>query len=189
MHAYIARAESKSYPRLKEIINRYVFMYYWRFQLAPNQAPIFWAMNAPGSLRDKYSDNSSSWAFTPQPLPHSGKSSLPVAPEPGSSTRPLQWSNRPAHNSIFDLAPSLDLNEPAGISPADLFKTLLASAVLQYTSSAIAMPWEVGKLLLQVQWVPRDVGTSLEPDVEVPEDDVIKLYLPFFVQVTDCIPS
>jgi fusion and transport protein UGO1 len=32
--------------------------------------------------------------------------------------------------------------------------------MLQYTSTAIAMPWEVGKLLLQVQWVPRDVQDS-----------------------------
>ena len=25
------------------------------------------------------------------------------------------------------------------------------------------MPWEVGKLLLQVQWVPRDAGVPAEP--------------------------
>jgi fusion and transport protein UGO1 len=45
----------------------------------------------------------------------------------------------------------------------------VASAVLQYTSNAIAMPWEVGKLLLQVQWVPRDAG---EPELEVGEDEL-----------------
>lgn len=27
---------------------------------------------------------------------------------------------------------------------------------MQYTTAAIAMPWDVGKLLLQVQWVPRE---------------------------------
>ena len=37
-----------------------------------------------------------------------------------------------------------------------LLKWLIASAVLGYTTTAIAMPWEVGKCLLQVQWVPRD---------------------------------
>jgi fusion and transport protein UGO1 len=30
------------------------------------------------------------------------------------------------------------------------------------------MPWEVGKLLLQVQWVPRDAG---EPEPLYAEDD------------------
>jgi len=39
----------------------------------------------------------------------------------------------------------------------------VASALLQYTSSALVNPWEVGKLLLQVQWVPRDAG---EPQTE-----------------------
>lgn len=44
------------------------------------------------------------------------------------------------------------------------FKALVASAVLQYTSTAIVMPWEVGKLLLQVQWVPRDAGEEMDVD-------------------------
>jgi fusion and transport protein UGO1 len=29
------------------------------------------------------------------------------------------------------------------------------------------MPWEVGKLLLQVQWVPRDTG---DPSAELEEE-------------------
>jgi len=47
---------------------------------------------------------------------------------------------------------------------AQVFKALVASAVLQYTSTAIVMPWEVGKLLLQVQWVPRDAGEDVDLD-------------------------
>ena len=43
--------------------------------------------------------------------------------------------------------------------------------MLQYTSTAIVMPWEVGKLLLQVQWVPRDAGEVDEDEVEVAVDD------------------
>ncbi|KAL4401595.1 transmembrane transporter [Malassezia pachydermatis] len=34
--------------------------------------------------------------------------------------------------------------------------SLLVSGALQYTSTCLAMPFEVGKLLLQVQWVPRE---------------------------------
>jgi len=91
---------------------------------------------------------------------------------PSSSTH--QWQTRPTRaspNSIFDLSPSLDLSEPSGINAAQLFKAFVASAVLQYTSTAIVMPWEVGKLLLQVQWVPRDAGEVDEDEVEVAVDD------------------
>jgi fusion and transport protein UGO1 len=54
-----------------------------------------------------------------------------------------------------------------------VLKWLIASAVLGYTTTAIAMPWEVGKCLLQVQWVPRDaeqVDDSEPPTEEVPEE-------------------
>jgi len=51
-----------------------------------------------------------------------------------------------------------------------LLRSLVASAVLQYTSSALVNPWQVGKLLLQTQWVPRDAGEPVQ-DFEV-EDSV-----------------
>ncbi|CAA7258741.1 unnamed protein product [Cyclocybe aegerita] len=98
--------------------------------------------------------------------------SLPSAPTlspslPRTPSLPYQWSTRPSHNSIFDLSPTLDLSEPSGVNAAQLMKALIASAVLQYTSTAIVMPWEVGKLLMQVQWVPRDAGEVEEADGEV----------------------
>lgn len=49
-----------------------------------------------------------------------------------------------------------------------LLKALIASAFLQYTTTAIAMPWEVGKVMLQVQWIPKDVDAD---EVEVGLDD------------------
>ncbi|KAK0465246.1 mitochondrial carrier domain-containing protein [Desarmillaria tabescens] len=119
-------------------------------------------MNPPPSLRDLYNGSSSAWSFVPPPSPPSANSSPPA-----SSSSSFQWSTRPTPNSIFDLSP--DLNDANGVNAVDLLKTLAASAVLQYTSSAIAMPWEVGKMLLQVQWVPRD-SHDYHVDVE-PEDD------------------
>ncbi|KAJ6604268.1 mitochondrial carrier domain-containing protein [Mycena vulgaris] len=118
--------------------------------------------SSSSSLRGLYSDPSSAWSFV-QSLPAAAANSTPTATAPA-----YQWSSRPSHNSIFDLSP--ELADPSdGIDPINLLKTLAASAILQYTSSAIAMPWEVGKLLLQVQWVPRDAG---EPDPsEIPDDD------------------
>ncbi|KAG7450194.1 mitochondrial carrier [Guyanagaster necrorhizus] len=119
-------------------------------------------MNSPSSLRDLYNGSSSAWSFVPPPLPPSANTSSSA-----SSSSSFQWSTRPTPNSIFDLSP--DLNDANGINAVDLFKTLAASAVLQYASSAIAMPWEVGKMLLQVQWVPRD-SHDYHSDVG-PEDD------------------
>ena len=58
-----------------------------------------------------------------------------------------------------------------GAHAAQLFKAFVASAVLQYTSTAIVMPWEVGKLLLQVLWVPRDAGEVDEIEVGEDEDE------------------
>lgn len=45
---------------------------------------------------------------------------------------------------------------------------MLASTLLHYSSTAIAMPWEVGKLLLQVQWVPRDASDVLDLPAAAP---------------------
>ncbi|TFK76784.1 mitochondrial carrier [Pluteus cervinus] len=141
----------------------------------------------PPSLRNLYTEPSSVWTFSPPPgsgTSHhvtsgtgtGGSTSSSVTAGAGSSnattTPSFQWSNRPAHNSIFDLSPSLDLTsndsssssvfgslvKGGGINGSLLVKTLVASAVLQYTSSAVAMPWEVGKMLLQVQWVPRNAA-------------------------------
>jgi fusion and transport protein UGO1 len=60
--------------------------------------------------------------------------------------------------------------------PKIALKALLASAFLQYTTTAIAMPWEVGKVLLQVQWVPKrfeegEFGLELELEMEDEEDN------------------
>jgi fusion and transport protein UGO1 len=117
-------------------------------------------MSSPASLRDLYNPPSSAWSFLPAPKNPVASSSTPTA---SADTPTYQWSTRPTRNSIFELSPALDLSEPAGINVALLARSLVAAAVLEYTSTAIAMPWEVAKLLLQVQWVPRDAG---EPDPE-----------------------
>ncbi|EGO28440.1 hypothetical protein SERLADRAFT_458839 [Serpula lacrymans var. lacrymans S7.9] len=135
-------------------------------------------MNSTSSLRDLYSPPSSAWSFFPpaaMPTPNTTASSSSV-PTPGN----YQWSTRPAPNSIFDLSPSLHLNEPSNINVPLLLKSLVASAFLQYTSTAIAMPLEVGKMLLQVQWVPKDASmapeqvydASVEEQVEDEEEEV-----------------
>lgn len=133
-------------------------------------------MSSPSSLRGLYIDPSQAWTFVP-PIPPPKVPSEPLLEGPGPPVH--QWSMRPSPNSIFELSPSLDLSEPSGINATQLFKAIVASAILQYTSTAIVMPWEVGKMLLQVQWVPRDAG---EPEplvldvVENDDDDAVCFY-------------
>ncbi|KAI0032494.1 mitochondrial carrier domain-containing protein [Vararia minispora EC-137] len=127
--------------------------------------------NSPPSLRDLYSTPSSPWTFNPS-SENATQSAVRVSeasPPPGPSyVFPVA---RPAQNSIFELSPGLI--EPGGVDLLLLAKTLAASAFLQYATTAIAMPWEVGKLLLQVQWVPRDAG---EIEEELSDDSGEDVY-------------
>ncbi|KAH7915158.1 mitochondrial carrier domain-containing protein [Hygrophoropsis aurantiaca] len=125
-------------------------------------------MSSNPSLRDQYIPPSSAWAFGP-PQHNVTAPSTSTAPSNG-----YQWSTRPAPNSIFDLSPSLDLNEPSSINVSLLLRSLIASGLFQYASTAIAMPLEVGKLLLQIQWVPKQAPTTeVELVEEVEEEEVL----------------
>jgi len=97
------------------------------------------------SLRELYVDPSNAWSFVPS--------------VPGSSEQ-FQAIKRPQPALRFTANPYA----------THLLRSLVASAVLQYTSSALVNPWQVGKLLLQTQWVPRDAGEPIQ-DFEV-EDSV-----------------
>lgn len=133
-------------------------------------------MSSSSSLRDLYSDPSSTWSFA-QVHPVAPANSVPIN-APGPTAVPFQWKSRsrPSSNPIFDLSPDLNDVSVSDIDFIRVLKTVLASAVLQYTSTAIAMPWEVGKLLLQVQWVPRDVQDS-DLFQEVPEEEEVRFGL------------
>lgn len=50
-----------------------------------------------------------------------------------------------------------------------LVSDTLAAAVLSYASTAVVMPFEVAKVLLQVQWIPKEeVADALDPPEELP---------------------
>lgn len=110
-------------------------------------------MSNPSSLRDLYGTHQPTWFFTP-PSIQTGPSSRPPPPTQTTGNPSHTFPSRPAQNSIFELSPTLA--EPGGRDLVFPLKMLIAGALIGYTTTAIAMPWEVGKCLLQVQWVPRD---------------------------------
>lgn len=110
-------------------------------------------MSSNPSLRDLYNPPSSPWSF---------------------ANPSYQWNAGPASSSVFDLAPVI---EPPSANMSLLFRSLVASALLQYSSTGIAMPLEVGKLLLQIQWVPRDtVVTRPESEEQIEEEEYVGIH-------------
>src|SRR5229473_2973984 len=151
-----------------------------RLQIGPNKPSCLYSlsMSNPSSLRDLYGAHSPTWSFIP---PSTGPSSRPPPPPRTSGIPSYTFSSRPAQNSIFELSPTLA--EPGGLDLGLLLKTLIASAVLGYTTTVIAMPWEVGKCLLQVQWVPRDAEQvdDSEPPTEEVAEEVCPCFTPFSI--------
>ena len=129
------------------------------------------------SLRDMYAPSQASWSF----VPSQNNNTSPSAVTPGVSQTSYEWPTGAPTNPIFDLSSSLSLTEPSGVEIKLLLKGLIAGAVLQYTSTALAMPFEVGKLLLQVQWVPKDLslleGPTVREEEYEEEPEVINLSL------------
>ncbi|EFP84089.2 uncharacterized protein PGTG_10467 [Puccinia graminis f. sp. tritici CRL 75-36-700-3] len=81
-----------------------------------------------------------------------------MASSPSSSSSLLL---RPAHpspsSSSIITAYDLDLRTTASSSSSSLsliFRGYLSAGMLAFTSAAMVMPFEVGKTLLQVQWIP-----------------------------------
>lgn len=112
----------------------------------------------PGSLRELYVDPNQTWSFIKQ-----------------SDTKIYTPRSKHSPTSVYSLSPTLspdgpEYREPEGVPLAHVFKSFVASFVLQYTSTAIVMPWEVGKMLLQVQWVPRDAGEEVMEEQDGEKD-------------------
>lgn len=136
---------------------------------------------SPVSLRDLYVDPNQAWSFTP-PKPSNGTTG--TAGNQLNGLRPAQpvyqYTPHPSHSptSVYSLSPLLqqpespDYIEHERLPLPHIFKSFVASFVLQYTSTAIVMPWEVGKLLLQVQWVPRDAGEEVLGEDQEEEKDL-----------------
>lgn len=76
---------------------------------------------------------------------------------------------------VFDLSPSLSYDDGGvKLDIKGVVNSLIGTFLMQYGGTAIAMPWEVAKILLQVQWNPRDGGSVKRQEEEtVVEEEVI----------------
>jgi hypothetical protein len=110
--------------------------------------------STPASLRDLYNPSPGSWTFLPPPPGVSQQISSP----PSSYRFPAQGATSNEHG-------------PEAKVGVELMQSLLLAAAAQYASTALAMPIEVGKMLLQVQWVPREDGLSQVEDKEGEEEE------------------
>ncbi|CAO1619397.1 unnamed protein product [Parajaminaea phylloscopi] len=97
-----------------------------------------------------------------QPPEDKGNVFVASAQSPANETRrprPASGGASPAHTNRYARAAEDDEHLAAAAqlgSLGELAKAGVLSLALQYSSTCIAMPFEVGKLLLQVQWVPKD---------------------------------
>ncbi|PCH33332.1 mitochondrial carrier [Wolfiporia cocos MD-104 SS10] len=114
----------------------------------------------PASLRDFYATPSATWSFVPPPLAASENSSTAVyAPAPAAAAAAYEWTTRTQPHPLLQLAAAWD-DPGGGLDVSLVARGALAAALMRYATTALAMPWEVGRLLLQVQWVPRDAGAA-----------------------------
>ena len=112
------------------------------------------------SLRGLYVSPSRNWSFSSP----DGSSSSTLGVSDTAYIRTQQWT--PEHASK-PRVPARSISSNGRL----IAKALFTSAALHYTSTAIAMPWEVGRLLLQVQYIPRDVvlgSERMEEEVCIP---------------------
>lgn len=106
------------------------------------------------------------------PVPDSefafGGPSIPSAPT--SSSAPTASSFRIATTNRYEstLADFQDVDVPTA---GTMLRAFVTSSLLSFTSTALVMPFEVGKTLAQVQWVPRD---GLDPLVWGADESVVE---------------
>lgn len=123
-------------------------------------------MSSPTSLRDLYAPPPAAWAFNAPPT--NATEAVSVVTPPSTS---YQWSTRQSGSSLLGMTGKLPDDE--GLDVKALIVGLFTSALLQYATTAVAVPWEVSKTLLQVQWIPRDLDTIPTRELEYEDEEEV----------------
>ena len=128
-------------------------------------------MSSPPSLRDLYAAPPNSWSFNAAPANVSDAAA--AAPTPGS----YQWSARSSDSPNALLGLSGTVQDDEVLDAKTIAVGLVTAGLFQYAMNAVATPWEVGKTLLQVQWIPRDLEALPSRDLpkEVDEEDEVRV--------------
>jgi fusion and transport protein UGO1 len=98
---------------------------------------------------------------------------LPLRPVAGPSTSSSHRVQAPSSSSRLSPGATaeayVDLDEPA----TSFLRAATAAGLLGFASTALVMPFDVGKTLLQVQWIPKDdiAAAELEPEHRETADD------------------
>lgn len=129
-------------------------------------------MSSPASLRDLYAPPPDTWSFNAAPANSTDASA--TAPASGS----YQWSARSNNSPNALLGLSGTVHDDEGLDAKAIAAGMVTSALLQYATTAVAIPWEVGKTLLQVQWIPRDLEALPSRDLpkETDEEEEVCAY-------------
>lgn len=146
-----------------------------------------------GSLRGAYSSTAAEWTFIEAPGSSSSASSSSAAGASSSSAGAWSSSSAPPRARVLDLSPYPIEDLDAGAADVDLrtaFKWLISAGVLQYATTGIAMPFEVAKILMMCQWIPKDAtegelpssrkrnGSDSNEDEDEKDDSVSTPHLP-----------
>jgi fusion and transport protein UGO1 len=123
-------------------------------------------MASPPSLRTLYKSQHDLWSFSTV----NQSSTISTSSSPVVSSG---WDNQLKHKTLVNFETSRDQDGDT-ISVNMVVNGLLSAALMQYCTAAVAMPWEVGKLLLQIQYVPQeldDADMELSVAAEMPDID------------------
>jgi fusion and transport protein UGO1 len=74
--------------------------------------------------------------------------------------------------TVHDLIDEDDLSGPPRSLPG-FVRYWASTSLLGYASTACVMPFEVGKILLQIQWIPKADVQILNEDSDVEDEDVV----------------
>lgn len=111
--------------------------------------------------------------YVPQPQDHSWASisaSAAAAPAASASARlpkPAAPLPSPGLSRANRYEPSSLFGQADAPTAGTMLRAFVTSSLLSFTSTALVMPFEVGKTLAQVQWVPRE---GVEPTLRLDEN-------------------
>lgn len=110
------------------------------------------------------------------PAPTDSSFGLPKSPSSARASPPTPSASlRPPRPNRYEASISSSYDDPYTPTAGTMLRAFVTSSLLSFTSTALVMPFEVGKTLAQVQWVPKeglDLVVYAGDETVVPEEVV-----------------